>query len=41
MPPRYGQSRSRMAGVSHGRRPEVENMQCIRQELKECIFFRP
>ncbi len=27
-----------MAGVSHGRRSEVENTQCIRQELKECMI---
>jgi hypothetical protein len=26
-----------MAGVSHGRRSEVENTQCIRQELNECM----
>src|SRR6187431_3744357 len=36
IPPRYGQSRSRIAGVSHGRRSLVENTQCIRQELNEC-----
>ncbi len=38
MPPRYGQRSSRMVGVSHGRRSEVENTQCIRQELKECML---
>ena len=36
-----GQRRSRMAGVSHGRRPLVEHTQYIRQELNERIFFRP
>jgi len=38
MPPRYGQSRSCIEGVSHGRRSCVENTQCIRQVLNECMI---
>ena len=39
IPPRYGQSRSRTTAVSKGRRSLVENTQCIRQELNECMVL--
>jgi len=39
VPPRYGESCSRTAVLSKGLRCVVENTQCIRHELKECMIL--